>query len=374
MGIWKRKLENGSYHYQIRWKDQDGKIHSETFINRELARIKLAERNKEVKTNKALDIHPRSKVLFEVFCKEYLKWSKENKRSYIRDKVLVRNLLTHFKSKYLNQITPFLIEQYRMDRQKAVSKSTINREVACLRAIFNKAVLWDKFKGENPAQGTFYDEPERERYLTEAEMSKFYEALYHKDTPVQIRNICITALNTGMRKEEVLSLKWSQINWQEKKITVLFTKNGRMKTVYINQQLEDILRSIVDYSEEGCPYVFNHVWDSGKRDRYMDITFSWDKILEKAGIENFRFHDLRHTAGSYMYAKMQDLVAVQKVLGHRDIRSTERYVHAFDKQKKWAVSSLDLVYPRVKKIDVKEGKKEGTQSKNTLKLAVISKN
>jgi integrase len=85
-----------------------------------------------------------------------------------------------------------------------------------------------------------------------------------------------------------------------------------------------------------------------KLDHFMTIKFSWEKILEKVGIENFRFHDLRHTALSYMYAEIRNLVAVQKVAGHRDIRSTERYVHAFDKEKKWAVGSLDLVYPRIK--------------------------
>lgn len=355
MGLWLRKFKGGIRRYQIEWKDEEGKRCRETLPtnDKKIALQELAQRRDDVLERKRLGNPKAERILFEDFCnKEYLPWSKKGKRSWKRDDGMIKNLLTHFEGKYLDQINPYLIEKYRMERVKKVEKSTINRETACLKAIFFKAIEWDKFKGSNPVlKVKAYPESERIRKLEESEMSKFYETLYLRDknnnfviAPV-IRNICLFALNTGCRRQEILSLKWTDINWKDKTVKITFTKNNRIKIINMNEQVEQVLRSIVQYDD--CEYVFYHTWQ-GKRKRYTDIKRPWNKILKISGITDLKFHDLRHTAGSYLYKVTGNLITVQELLGHKDIRSTQRYVHGYDKDKEQAVSRLSLVYPKLK--------------------------
>lgn len=370
MGMWRRRLVDGSYHYQIEWVDLDGKRRKKTISDRKLAEQELAKRQREVEKAKLLGLTLPERILFEDFCEEYLTWSKKNKSSWIRDRGIINNLLTHFKGKYLNEITLHLVEQYRMDRQDKVTKATTNREVACLKAMFNKALDWNKFKGENPVKKIkFYHEEPRIRYLTKPELIKFYEVLYDGNTLSTIKNMCLCAINTGLRRSEIFNLRWSNIDWQQKTLTIdsAYSKGKRTRIVDINEDLEVSLRSIVERSD--CPYVFNH--DGHK---YTDIKKPWQRILKKAGINNFTFHDLRHTCGTYLRMKGVDLSTIAEMFGHQDIRTTTRYAHASREFKRQAVSYLTFVYPKVKKnLRGKNEVKRVKNSSNSLKLTATQK-
>ena len=333
MGVFKRKVKNG-YNYYIQYY-VNGKRHKETVGRDYNTAKKLLEiRKGQIAQGKFPEIFREKRVLFEDFAEEYLKWSIANKRTWRDDNVLIKKLLTHFKGKYLTQITTYLVEQYKAERIQKVKPATVNREVACLKAIFNKAILWKKFKGENPVSKVklFREDNTRVRFLTKEEISELLRNCSEK-----LERMVTCALNTGMRLGEIFNLKWKDIDWKNGLVTVEHTKSGRTRFIPMNQQLRETFQNIERYA--GCPYVFNH-----DGNRYTDIKKPLQRALKKAGIEDFRFHDLRHTFASHLVMAGVNLKAVQELLGHQSIEMTMRYAHLSQDNKRVAVSLLDFRY------------------------------
>ena len=110
--------------------------------NRKLALTVLAKRRIEIAEGKFLDIRRKPKVLFRDFAREYLEYSRANKRSWGRDQTSLGNLLPVFGEMYLSDITPGQIERYKAQRLLKVKPATVNRELACLKHMFNKAIEW----------------------------------------------------------------------------------------------------------------------------------------------------------------------------------------------------------------------------------------
>ncbi len=135
-----------------------------------------------------------------------------------------------------------------------------------------------------------------------------------------LRPIVIVALNTGMRKGEILRLRWRDIDWTERTITILLTKTNEVRTVPMNEAVRQALGALK--STEG-EYVFSRdgVTPLG------EIRKSFAAALQKAKIQEFRFHDLRHTFASHLVMRGCDLRTVQQLLGHKQIAMTMRYSH-----------------------------------------------
>jgi len=146
----------------------------------------------------------------------------------------------------------------------------------------------------------------------------------------------VTALHTGMRKGEILNLKWSNVDFKNGVITVEKTKNDEIRKIPMNQRLTETLQGAKKVSKGD--YVFS---ENGKP--YLDVKTGWWTALENAKIEGFRFHDLRHTFGSRLGMKGVDIRSIQELMGHKDIKMTLRYSHPTPEHKKRAVKMLDEV-------------------------------
>lgn len=280
------------------------------------------------------------KVPFDKFKEQYLRYSKDNKRpkSYLRDETSLKHLSRFFEGKMLSEITSFLVERYKSIRKEEGAKpSTINRELACLRHIFNMAIRWGKAL-VNPVKGIkFLKEPKgKERILTEEEEARLLETVRTSPKEKHLEPIIITALNTGMRKGEILNLKWSNVDFNNRVIIVEGTKNGEIRKIPMNHKLTVALENVK--KESKGEYVFSK---NGKL--YGDIKTGWWTALKKAGIEGFRFHDLRHTFGSRLGMAGVDIRTIQELMGHKDIKMTMRYSHPTPEHKRKAVEILDRV-------------------------------
>jgi integrase len=152
------------------------------------------------------------------------------------------------------------------------------------------------------------------------------------ESPPYLKDIVITALQTGMRKGEILNLKWSNIDFTFNFIEILESKSGKSRKIPISDKLLIVLTSIPKTSE----YVFTL-----NGNKIGDIKKCWDTVIKKSGIKNFRFHDLRHTAATRMVEKGIDLAVVKEILGHADISTTMRYAHAVPERKKQAIDVLN---------------------------------
>jgi integrase len=174
--------------------------------------------------------------------------------------------------------------------------------------------------------------PGRVRYLTDEEFEKLHNACAD-----WLKPIVMVARHTGMRRENILSLKWEQVDLFRKVILLEHTKNNERLAVPINDTLMELFKRLSKVRHIRSSYVFCRI--DGKR--YVEIKRAFQKTLRIAGIENFKYHDLRHCFASALVQKGVDLYQVQRLLGHKDNRMTQRYAHLAPENLRDAVLKLD---------------------------------
>ncbi|MCD7878947.1 MAG: site-specific integrase [Candidatus Gastranaerophilales bacterium] len=135
-----------------------------------------------------------------------------------------------------------------------------------------------------------------------------------------------------MRKGEILALKWKNID--NKYIHILESKSGNSRKIPNSGQLKELLYNIPKDNE----YVF---YNHQSKTKYTDIKRQFNTAIKNANIDNFRFHDLRHTAATRMVNNGIDLVVVKEILGHADIKTTMRYAHSLEETKIKAINILN---------------------------------
>ena len=158
----------------------------------------------------------------------------------------------------------------------------------------------------------------------------------------------MTARHTGMRKENILSLKWNQVDLFRRVITLEHTKNDERLSIPMNDTLMDLFKRLAKVRHINSQYVFFHP-NARKKNargifngkRYYEVKTSFQEALEKAGIEDFRFHDLRHCFASDLVQRGVDLYVVQRLLGHKSQAMTQRYAHLAPENLRDAVLKLD---------------------------------
>lgn len=296
--------------------------------NRKLAETVLAKRKLEIAENRFLDKKKCSQVSFRELSELYLEYSKANKRSWVRDTVSIKALMTDFNSLNITEIDSLKIEQYKQKRLKTVAPATVNRELACLKNLFNKGIEWGKC-GTNPVKSVklLRENNARLRYLTLEEGKRLFQ-----NSSKHLKPIVMLALQTGMRKSEILYLKWDDIDFDQKLIFVRNSKNGEAREIPINSKVANFLKDLKFKS----PYVFCN--KDGRP--YGSVRKSFARALKKSGIDDFRFHDLRHTFASHLVMQGVDLVTVKELLGHKSLRMTLRYAHLSPGHRRDAIERL----------------------------------
>lgn len=296
--------------------------------NRKVAERVLAKRKVQIAENRFLDIVNKPKASFEQLEESYLRYAKTNKVSWMRDWYSIKSLKSSFGGKQLCQITPLLVETYKNTRCQKVRPATVNRELACLKHMFTKAIQW-QMAVSNPVKMVrlLKENNERLRYLNIGEVQKLLEQL-----PSHLRPVVKLALNTGMRRSEILRLKWEDVDFRERIIFVKNTKNGEMREIPMADLVYDELRSLPANSD----YVFSG--DNGKR--MMSIKTGFVNAVNRAGIRDFTFHDLRHTFASHLAMSGVDLLTIKELLGRKAINMTLRYAHLSPDHKRKAIALL----------------------------------
>lgn len=302
--------------------------------NKATAQIILRKRLVMVAENKHLDMRRNAKVKFSVMVDKYIEmYLKPNRPTWWKsEKHNLRHLNGYFGNKYLHEITSLDVERFKIERLSVVSKNSVNKNLGCLRAMFNKAIEWKLFHGINPVNNKqfFKLDNKRLRYLEKEEIKRL---LGHCEG--HLKDIVEFAINTGMRKGEIFNLKWYDIDFNNGLIHLLKTKNGDKREIPINESVKNVLLRVKKNPDS--PYVFSSF--NGKP--FNDIKKSFKTALKKADIDNFRFHDLRHTFASQLVMSGVDLLTVKELLGHKTLDMTLRYAHLSCNHKKQAVRALD---------------------------------
>ena len=152
----------------------------------------------------------------------------------------MRFLLPHFGRYSLDEISPILIERYKLNRKRDVSARTVNIELSLLKTMFNLAIKWDKCHTNPVTLVNFYrEEPFKMKVLNEDEEQKLLKA-----SSEHVQPILITALNTGMRYSEIINLCWKDVNIEEGYIHIAQSKSGKSRQIPINYKLNLALKSL----------------------------------------------------------------------------------------------------------------------------------
>lgn len=295
--------------------------------------------NAEVADAQRGKYHFSKKVItFNEMADLYLeKYSKVNKKSWkTSDWVYLRRLKPYFGKYLLSKISPEVIEEYRAERlSTGIKKCSVNREVSCLRKVFNIGIAWG-YASSNPVRKVkLYSEKEniRERILMEDEEKRLLDA-----SPSYLKSMIMVGLYTGMRKGEVFKLKWQNVDFDRKQISIKESKSSKERKIPINSILFSLLYALKAQNGQS-----EHVFPNPATGMpYTDIKRSFGTACENADIEDLRYHDLRHTFATRLVRRGVDLVIVKELLGHASIVTTQRYLHSQADVKLQAVESLTL--------------------------------
>ena len=280
-------------------------------------------------------IKEEKKITLEFMMNRYVKVSEANNRCPDKARIYRKHAFEFFgKNKDINQIKPSDIDRYKLYcLELGRSKSTVNRYIAGLKRAFN-ILIDDEIITYNPCHKVkmFEEDNRRYRYLSKEE----WERLKLHLNPVTFKIVTV-ALQTGFRKQNVLQLRWEQIDFNLRTIELLKSENkGKKKIITpMTQTLYELLQSL---EPKPSGYVFVNP-DTGKP--YTDIKKSFSNALEKACIEDFKFHDLRRTVGTWLLSSGVDIRTVQNILAHSEVRTTERYLALTPEQNKKAMDVLN---------------------------------
>jgi integrase len=232
---------------------------------------------------------------------------------------------------------------HHIQKEEGRSEVTINRKLACLKNLFTMAIKWGKVS-ENPVKQVrlFREDNGRTRFLTEEEEDRLLE-----NCRTELRSIVIAALHTGFRKSELLSLTWGNADFQSRRITVkaAYAKNGEACSVPMTSLLTETLKTIRIDGAPAAP-----VFRARDGSRYRDISTAFATAVQRAGITDFKFHDLRHTFASRLVMAGVDLATVKALMGHKHITITLHYAHLAPGHKRSAIAVLDRVGAKVPSI------------------------
>ncbi len=221
---------------------------------------------------------------------------------------------------------------------KRVDPSTVNREVTVLKHMLKRAVEWE-YLAENRAKKmkALKESPGRTRFLSPEEITRLLEAcetesLVSTLARVYVKPFLLIALNTGMRRNEILGLTRGAVDWQNRIVKLESTKNGEARHVYLNDNAVEALRSIPARIDTDRFFPFGP----------NQLSMAFRRAVKRAGIKDFRLHDARHTFASYQAMAGIQSRGLQALLGHKDARMTMRYSHLADAYLRAAVNRVNI--------------------------------
>lgn len=285
----------------------------------------------------------RKDLPFEKAAEEFRKWAAANKRPGTAKgyRLALARLEREFGGKRLGEIHPFLVEKYRRARLEAGARVVSNRELAVLKALFNRCLEWGKYEGANPVRGVrMTKEPRgRLRYLEPGEEA---ELLGAAEEP--LRTMILVGIHAGVRiRSEALTLRWADVDLRRGLLTVqaAYAKSGETRTVPLNRPLREALGRLRMRGGAG-EFVFQ------RRDGrpYRDVRETFATARERAGLgRDVTPHVLRHTFASRLAMAGVDLRTIQELGGWSDLKMVERYAHLTPSHKAEAVERIAVHSP-----------------------------
>ena len=338
MRIFKRK---GSSQWWASWYDQKGRRHrkSTRTDDKKLAEAMAAKWQQESFMEQHFGAIPDTP--FHAGLLRYAEEKqRENPEGYAASlKYQLQRLLDHFDGMTLADIDSKVLHDYAALRRRTIKEATLHRELAVVRAILNMA----------KREGRLARVPEfpkvklpkgRCRWLTVEEEKRLLKA-----AAPHLRLLIMVALDTGGRRSELLKLNWRNVDLANNRVLFVETKNGEDRSVRLTNRARAILEHLGPH-DTGPVFTYQ-----GKS--MSDVTTSFERARKVAGLEDVRFHDLRHTFASRLVQQGVPLYEVMQLTGHKSLVMVQRYAHLAPEFQERAIGALN---------DVVDGADEGASA------------
>jgi integrase len=338
---------------------------------RDRAREILGDATKGIDPNEVKREKNKQITLRKFIEQEYLPWAKVHRKSGAQAVARInRCFLKEFGSTPLSQLTPIVIEKWRSKRlNRGTKQQTLNIDIATLKAALSKAVTWG-FISDHPLKKIELlkvDQVKKVRFLTQEEENRLRQALDEREALIKqqrasanqwrkergytefphltddtfadhVKPMVLLSINTGLRQGEMFTLAWENIDLATASITITgdLAKSGKTRHVPLNSEALAVLTTWHNQTEQTRGLVF----PSKGGHPFNNVRKAWHGLLQRAGIKEFRWHDLRHHFASMLVMAGVDLNTVRELLGHSDIKMTLRYAHLAPEHKANAVEKL----------------------------------
>ncbi len=250
----------------------------------------------------------------------------------------------------LSDVTPSLIAECRNKlgkeftlRGKARSPATVNRYLAALSVTLTIAVKeWGWLEDSPMRKVTKPKEARgRVRFLSDDERMRLLKACKESSNPY-LYPVVVLALSTGMRQGEIMNLTWDTVDLNQGRAILHETKNGERRAVAITGHALEVLKELNKVRRIDCNLLFpTKESRPQKPQKSIDLRSPWKAAIKKAELEDFHFHDLRHSAASYLAMNGASLAEIAEVLGHKTLQMVKRYAHLSEGHTARVVASMN---------------------------------
>ena len=351
-GLLMKVLPSGRKTYYIRYKDQrkvsaQRKIGNAVILTlsdaRALARRKLAEIAMGEEPFSLIQSNP-SPTLEKFAASDYIPYVKTYKKSWEMDISRIRNLLPYFGAMRMSDIEKRDVVQLINDQLPSYKPGSINRVIILLRYMFNLAIKWEvEGVSRNPTAGIplLKEDNHVERFLSSEEAKALLIAIKNSKNPM-LQHIISMLILTGARKREVLDAKWEDFDMERNIWRIPTTKAGKARIVPLSDTASVLLIKL--RQRKRCAYAFANPVTLKP---YSSVYYSWHTARKKAGLSDVRVHDLRHSFASFLVNAGRSLYEVQTLLGHTQIKTTQRYAHLSTTSLRSASNEISLAVPEL---------------------------
>jgi integrase len=345
--IVERRTKDGKVRYQVKVRQKGFQPQSETFDRKTDAKKWMQDTESAIRSGRHFKgTEAKRHTLTETIDRYMSNVLPTKSDSMQRDQTTQLNWWKErIGDRLLSDITPALIAEHRDlllkeigPKKKKRSSSSVVNYMAALSHVFTIAIREWEWLEDSPLRNVskpkrprgrvrFLDDEERERFLKACEASH-NPALYP---------VVVLALSTGARRMEIMNLTWGDIDFTRKRAIIHETKNDERRVMHLGGPIFQVIGELHNVRRIDTHLLFPD--ETGKKP--IDLRRAWDKAIKEAGIEDFRFHDLRHSAASYLAMDGASLAAIAEVLGHKTLQMVKRYSHLSEEHTGSVVSSMN---------------------------------
>ena len=332
--IEERENEDGTTGYRVQIRVKGQKQITATFTRKTDAKMWIQETETAVRNGKYFKTVEAKKHTVKEMIDRYIRDILPRKKDGLRTQKIQ---LEWWKEKIgyllLSDIAPSLIAEHRdllasgiTVRGTIRSQATTNRYMAVLSHVFTIAVKEWGWIEDSPMDkvSKLKESRGRVRFLSQEERFLLIDACKESQCPY-LDKIVILAMSTGMRKNEIMSLKWADVDLSKGRLVIHETKNGERRAVPLIGYAFEVINQLYQDKKNLSPFLFPS--NDLSLNQPYDIRTAWENAVKRAKIENFKFHDLRHDRASTLAAGGASLAQISEVLGHKTLQMVKRYAH-----------------------------------------------